>query len=78
MLHYHRKPIRRTADSRLTRIATPYEWRVGGWGWRIGFGASGFLVAEGSGASQEIGKRLFRQLEDEWRHRPKKRMPIRK
>lgn len=34
-------------------------------GWRIGFTQSNFLLAEGSGASLNFGKLLFRHLQNE-------------
>ena len=54
---------------RLAGAVTPYRWsRTAGGGWRIGFGPSGFLVAEGSGWSMRIGMDLYRRLErDYWR-----------
>lgn len=51
-------------SGRHTGPVTPYKWqRTRGNGWRIGYGISGFLVAEGSGWSAAVGRKLYRDLE---------------
>lgn len=58
---------------------TPYHLTRGEAGsWRIGFGASTFLVAQGSGFSIRHGRRLLRQLEDDWRQRIKSRRTMKR
>ena len=75
-LQYHKKPIVAWDRGRHSGVSTPYKWsRKAASGWRIGFGVSSFLVAEGAGVSICVGKKLFRQLEDEWAHRRKARLP---
>ena len=61
---------------RFGGVMTPYHWKMKeARGWRIGFGASSFLVASGSGFSIKEGRRLFRRLESEWMDRVKARRP---
>lgn len=71
-LQYHARPIRKIDPTKYTRgKATPYHFSRGEAGkWRIGFGASSFLVAEGPANSLPVGRRLFRDLEDDWLLRP--------
>lgn len=65
--------------SRYDVGVTPYHWTQSkGGGWRIGFGVSSFLIATGSGYSTRCGKKLLRELQDEWLKRVKARRPINK
>ena len=61
--------------NKCTGVATLYSLQFGKDGsWRIGYGRSGFLVAEGSGFSRRIGFSLLRALEDEYWSRRKSMM----
>lgn len=77
-LIFHSKPIRKHTKGRFTKGVTPYHLTGHNGGWRIGFGASSFLVAEGSGFSRQHGKNFFRMLEDDWLLRQKSKRPIRR
>jgi len=56
---------------------TPYHFTVRESGsWRIGFGGSSFLIANGSGFSIKEGRELFKRLEDDWAGRVKAKRPI--
>lgn len=62
-----RQHVKRFTRGKWTGVRTPYRLtRKAAGGWRIGFGASSFLVAEGSGWSAAEGMRLFRDLERRW------------
>ena len=75
-LAYHGRPARKFASSKHVSGQTPYHWKIKeDGGWRIGFGASSFLVAEGSGFSVNHGKKFLRQMQDEWLLRQKARRP---
>lgn len=75
LLPYHERPVRQHSRSRFTRPKTPYHFTIGEAGsWRIGFGASSFLIANGSGFSIPIGRKMFRQLESDWLLRRKKKL----
>lgn len=79
MLPFHQRPIRNyERGKKYGGVSTPYHWQRKDSGWRIGFGGSSFLVAEGSGFSQSHGMQLLRQLEDDWRLRLKARRPKRR
>ena len=41
-----------------------YHWSRSNGGWRIGFGVSNFLLAEGSGWSLDFGRALYEALVD--------------
>lgn len=70
------KPYRR--GKKYGGVTTPYHFKRGEAGsWRIGFGASSFLIASGSGFSIAEGMKMFRRLEDEWARRIKARRPVR-
>jgi len=50
---------------------TRYTWRERpALGWAISDGVSRFLIAEGSGYSRNVGRRLYRQLVDEHHKHP--------
>ena len=57
-------------DKQFTYISLPvedkfigqYHWSRSNGGWRIGFGVSNFLLAEGSGWSIEFGEALYETL----------------
>ena len=60
---------------KYTGVATLYSLKFGDAGsWSIRYGRSGFLVAEGSGFSRNIGFSLLRTLEDEYWSRRKAMM----
>lgn len=53
---------------RHQRGFTPYNWSIKpGGGWRIGYGASSYLVAEGSGWSRPMGRKMLDDLNREYR-----------
>lgn len=75
-LPFHSRPKRQHGSGRHVHGETPYQWREKEAGsWRIGFGVSSFLVAEGSGFSRAHGKRILKSLQDDWQHRRKARRP---
>lgn len=75
---YRRRFLR---HAKHTGTATPFRFKTTdrvGEDWRITQGRSAFLVAEGSGWSMNIGKQLFRALEDDFWQRRKATRPARR
>lgn len=66
-------------NGRYTGVSTPYRFYNKGsdLGWVIRKGASGFLIAEGSGYSVSYGRALYKQIVDDYWRRRKARVPKR-
>ena len=64
-------------SGKWTGAVSPYRWRlVEAGGWRITYGLSGFLIAQGSGWSRPEGMALYRDLEDKyWKRKCKTKKP---